>query len=144
LGEVIKFTPKSLIEFEQRALKIVAQSSRLMADMPAAIRTAQTLKQQDVVRRLTELIVPLTALSDAITLIETHAEEIVQAVTPDEDLVIHAANVGPDHTVVCQSIVRKNVIYVSAIEFRRRGWLDRLTAAPPHLLIEYSPSGHAS
>lgn len=137
MGEVIKFVPKALVDFEKSALRLVAASSRFLADTPAAIRVSRALHDETMQARIDRIIIPLSALAGAIDLIELHAEQIVQAVEPNEPVVLHVQNAGPDHNVICHTTVRENVIYVSEFEFRNRNWIDRLTSAEPQILIEY-------
>lgn len=136
MGEVLAYSPKALVDFEKSALRLVTNASSFMRDYPAAIRVAKRLKDEAFIETMSALIIPLSALSEAIGLMEASSEGLVADLEEEEPVVIHIQNAGGTHDVSCHAMVRKNVIYVSLIDVRSSNWLARLTQEEPKLRIE--------
>lgn len=137
MGEVVAYQPKSLIEFEESAARVVAIGSRFLTDVPAVIRVANLLRDENLVERVCNLIIPLSALVQSVGILEEYAPAIVEHIPPNEKLIVHVENAGEAHNVLCHAEIRENIIHVRKFELRPRPWLDRLTQAEPQLLIEY-------
>src|SRR5690554_5173875 len=116
MGDVIPYRPKALVEFEFSAAKLVADSSRFMADVPAAIRVAARMGENDLVRRICDLIIPLSALVNSVGMLEEYAEEIHDAVPPGEPVIMTVENAGEAHNVRCHAEVRGPVIHINRFE----------------------------
>ena len=137
MGDIIPFRPKALVEFEKSAAKLVANGSRFMADVPAAIRVARHLGDHELLRRISELIIPLSALVNCVGVLEEHAGEICEAIPQGQRVIVTIANASEVHNVKCQAEVRSKVIYVSAFALQPRNRIDGPAQAAPSILIEF-------
>lgn len=134
MGDLVKFSPKALVEFEETALAKIAGVSSAMLRVPAWIREARRANDNVVLASMDRVTYMLSALEEGVGLLEDIASQLIDVMGPHEVIRVETENLTPDWEVTFIASTRSKVLFVRDFAVRQNTPIVRIDAAAARAL----------